>query len=254
MQVAGLFVLIAPELRFALTGVDSDPVFSWWLGVLLLLSGIGGRLLRQDLGGLWEWLRLAAVLGLIGLLAIVLATGADAFSANPWHKRSPPEAPAMQAPVAVLPTEANRTLEIAVPFIAREEGKRNKAYRDVVGVWTICYGHTKTARPGMVKSDAECEALLREEVAAYRKGLHRYFSEVTKSHRLTPERDTAYTSLAFNVGIAGAGRSTATRRLNAGDIAGGCEALTWWNKAGKRVIRGLVARRKREHALCMAGL
>jgi GH24 family phage-related lysozyme (muramidase) len=57
-----------------------------------------------------------------------------------------------------------------------------------------------------------------------------------------------------NVGIAGAGKSTATRRLNAGDIAGGCQALTWWNKAGGRVVRGLVNRRAEEFALCMDGL
>ena len=50
------------------------------------------------------------------------------------------------------------------------------------------------------------------------------------------------------------GDSTATRRLNAGNIIGGCTALTWWNKAGQRVVRGLALRRGEERDLCMMGV
>jgi len=144
--------------------------------------------------------------------------------------------------------------EVAVPLIARWEGLRTTAYRDIVGVWTVCYGETKGVRPGDSYTKAQCEAMLREEVRDYREGLHVYFTETTKNKRLTPERDAAYTSLAYNAGIRGIGRSTATRRLNAGDIRGGCHALTWWNKAGGRVIRGLVNRRTEERDLCLKGL
>ena len=248
MQIIGLVVLIAPEIRYAVTGVDSDPVFSWWLGVLLLLAGIVGRLLPQSFSGLREWLRLAGVVAVVALLAFLLASGVGAMSSTQIMDDKPDQTSSVDA------TAAEQTLAIAVPFIAEQEGKRNRAYQDIVGVWTICYGHTRTAKPGMVLSDDQCTEQLHEEVTEYRIGLHRYFTDETKSGRLTPERDTAYTSLAFNVGISGAGKSTATRRLNAGDIAGGCQALTWWNKAGGRVIRGLANRRQREHALCMAGL
>jgi GH24 family phage-related lysozyme (muramidase) len=106
----------------------------------------------------------------------------------------------------------------------------------------------------MVATDQQCLVLLRAEVAEFRSKLHRYFTSTTINARLPPTRDAAYTSTAFNCGVDGIGRSTATRRLNAGDITGGCEALTWWNKAGGRVIRGLFERRKRERALCMVGL
>jgi lysozyme len=77
------------------------------------------------------------------------------------------------------------------------------------------------------------------------------FSPVTIAARLPATRDAAYTSTAFNCGVGGIGKSTATRRLNAGDIAGGCQALTWFDKAGGRVLRGLFERRKREKALCL---
>lgn len=254
---AGLLVLVVPELVYAVTGVDTDPVFSWYLGVFLILAGLAGRLVRQDLSGLQEWLRLSAVGVVVVLLALLLA------DAGPIAPLAEPEPAPVKERSLVLPPEIEvpetktaetKTLELAVPLIAKWEGKRNRAYQDIVGVWTICYGHTRTARAGMVKSDQECTELLREEVAEYRHGLHAYFNEDTKTNRLTPERDTAYTSLAFNVGIRGAGRSTATRRLNAGNIAGGCQALVWWNKAGGRVIRGLVNRRADEQALCMVGL
>lgn len=79
------------------------------------------------------------------------------------------------------------------------------------------------------------------EVAEYRAGLHPDFTNETIRDRLPAPRDAAFTSLAFNIGMAGAGKSTATRRLNADDIPGACDALTWFNKAGGRVVRGLVA-------------
>ena len=131
---------------------------------------------------------------------------------------------------------------------------RNHAYLDLVGVPTICFGHTKGVRLGDHMTDAQCAALLRSEVLEYREGLHGYFSADTKAQRLPAARDAAYTSLAYNVGIRGAGRSTATRRLNAGNVAGGCQALTWWNKAGGRVVRGLVRRRADEYRHCMIGV
>jgi lysozyme len=232
MQVAGLAVLILPELRYALTGQDYDPYLAWWLGVLFLLAGIVGRVWQQGLSPWKEWLRVAAVLAIIIALAIIFAGPSSAASSA---------GPATEA----------ETLQIAVPFIAKEEGKRNRAYQDAVGIWTICYGSTRGVHAGMVKTDQQCTALLWVEVAAHRNGLHRYFTPVTIAARLPATRDAAYTSTAFNVGVAGIGKSTATRRLNAGDITGGCQALTWFDKAGGRVLRGLFERRKREKALCL---
>lgn len=231
MQWLGFFVIVAPEFRFMMTGQDSDPVLLFWLGALLLLAGMVGRFFKQSLSTWREWLRI------VGLAAAVLV-------ASVW----------LSGAAFAAPVSEQETLDIAVPFIGKEEGKRNKAYRDIVGVPTICYGSTRGVRMGMVMTDAQCTALLRSEVAEYRLKLHRYFTAKTINYRLTPKRDAAYTSLAFNAGIRGIGKSTATRRLNAGNIKGGCKALTWWNKAGGRIIRGLVKRRTREYKLCMAGL
>lgn len=234
MQVFGLLALVLPELRYRWTGQDTDPYFAWWLGVLLLLAGLAGRVYPQGNSRWREWLRLAAVAGLVIVLALILASPSSAAEAS----------------------EAE-TLRIAVPFIAKAEGKSNVAYLDRIAVppvWTICYGATAGVRAGMVLTDRQCLELLQVDVAGHRTGLHRYFTPATLSFRLPPSRDAAYTSTAYNCGVAAIGKSTATRRLNAGDIAGGCEALTWWNKAGGRVVRGLFERRKDERALCMVGV
>lgn len=97
----------------------------------------------------------------------------------------------------------------------------------------LCYGETKAARVRQRATDAECRAKLVERLKGdFRAGLHDYFTEATRAKRLTPERDAAYVSLAYNVGIRRAGRSTATRRLNAGDIAGGGQSTDLVEQGG----------------------
>lgn len=225
-------LILVPEAVYGWLGYDLDPIL---IGRALIVGAIGiiiGRVVDQ---GIAEGLRPKYARRFIGLLVLIFALviGVSARAA-----------PASDAEFA----------RVAVPLVAKWEGKRNTAYRDVVGVWTICYGHTKTARPGMVLSDRECDALLADELLEYRDGLHAYFSADTKRQRLPAARDAAFTSLAYNVGIRGAGRSTATRRLNAGHISRACDALTWWNKAGGKIYRGLVRRRSDERDLCMRGV
>ena len=142
----------------------------------------------------------------------------------------------------------------SVPLVARWEGYRPEAYRDIVGVLTICYGETEGVLEGEVRTREECEAGLRAGLVRYWRALLPYFEPGTLAMFLTPERGAAFNSLSWNVGVAGTGRSTAMRRLNAGDIRGACEAFAMWNRAGGRVIRGLVNRRADETALCMVGV
>ena len=229
-QVAGLLVLIVPEVRYALTGRDYNPYVAWWLGVLLLLAGLIGRLFRQTDSALREWLRIAAVVAVVFALALLLASKVGAQPA----------------------TEA-QVMQVAVPFIAKEEGLRLHAYRDSVGVPTICNGHTKGVRMGDTATEAQCRTWLREEASSFWASLSRFFSPQAVARWLPATRGAAYLSTAYNVGPERIGRSTAVARLNVGNVTGGCEALTWWNRAGGRVLRGLVARRTRERALCMIG-
>lgn len=125
-----------------------------------------------------------------------------------------------------------------------------KAYADIVGVWTICDGDTKGVRPGMVETEAGCQARLERQLIAHA-------APVLKCVPGLKGRDNqlvASVSLAYNIGPSGFCRSTVARRFNAGDWRGGCDAMMMWNRAGGRVVPGLTKRRERERALCLKGL
>jgi len=140
------------------------------------------------------------------------------------------------------------SLAISVPLIAEWEGKRNDPYRDIVGVWTVCYGETNV--PMRSYSDEECTAMLRESVSIYQAGV----LKCTPTLDGRPYQLAAATSLAYNIGSRAYCRSTAAVRFNQKDFARGCEAITWYNRAGGRTVRGLVNRRKEEYKICMTGL
>ena len=231
--IAGLILLHASDIIYKLFEIDTNPKAWTWILTWFFIAVIISRFVPQPETGKWKRR------GCVILFMMVL------FGCN---------GPALAHECTA---QVDRE-EITFDLISRWEGKRNQAYQDIVGVWTICYGHTKTAGPDKYYNDAKCYDLLNEEIDEYRTGLHKSFTQTTMNTRLTPYRDAAYTSLAYNVGIRAAGRSTATRRLNRGDIEGGCEALTWWNKGTfngtRRVVRGLVRRRSEEQEYCLRGL
>lgn len=139
-------------------------------------------------------------------------------------------------------------LVLAVPLIGKWEGKRNDPYLDIVKVPTVCYGETRVEMRRY--SDAECLAMLHKGVREFAEPVARCTPRIADR----PYQLAAATSLAYNVGVAAYCRSTADRRFDAGDFKGGCAALKFWNKAGGRVVQGLVNRRADEYRLCMVGL
>lgn len=234
---AGIAALVAPEAIYLLTQIDTNPRIWWIAGLALILFGICGRLIDQGM---------------------TRSPVAVAFAATFLAMAQVPD----QAPVAAdtdpSPSYSQAEfLDVAVPLIGKWEGLRTTAYLDTIAsppVWTVCYGETKGVKRGDSYTEAECAAMLGREVLSYRAGWHEYLTPETLTTRLHAARDAAYTSLAYNAGVGAIGKSTATRRLNAGNIRGGCAALAWWNKAGGRVVRGLVNRRADETRLCMRGL
>lgn len=220
-------LIIIPEALYFWFKIEINPYVMGRLLLLAAVAGVIGRLIEQ--GEKYKISRRLCVF-LIVLASVVLS--APALAHEPEYDWKPD------------------TIEL----VSNWEGFEPCAYQDIVGVWTIGYGHTRTAKPGMCITHAKAKSLLSEELTEYRSGVRKYFSETTKTCRMTAKRDAAYTSLAFNIGYDRAGQSTATKRLNKGDIEGGCDALTWWNRAGGRVIRGLVNRRLEERDYCLEGL
>lgn len=140
------------------------------------------------------------------------------------------------------------------------EGTKNLAYWDSLGkVWTVCTGETKGVRKGDYYTDEECAVMLYETLEKdYRQPLRKCIRNYDK---LPISLQASFLSAAYNAGNGTICRSTAAKRARAGNHAGACQAITWFNKAGGKTIRGLVLRREMGDAtrigeleLCLAGL
>jgi lysozyme len=120
-------------------------------------------------------------------------------------------------------------------LIARE-GRRLKAYRDSVGVWTIGIGVTtvegRPVTPGMVITSAECDRLFAATVARYVAAVNRGLKVTVPQHVFD-----ALASVCYNIGIAGFLGSTFLKRINAGDMAGARDAILMWQKPAVLLTR-----------------
>ena len=240
---AAFLSLLMPEVLFYFFEIDTNPMIWWVLGLVLYVCVEVSRYIDQGM---------ARSPAIVGVLALLSALGLP----DPGTAMSKVQPVAPEVVIGGLPSEAE-FLDVATPLVGKWEGKRNTAYLDTIAsppVWTVCYGETRGVKRGDSYTDAQCASMLGKALLTYRDGLHTHFSAETKAKRLTPERDAAYVDLAYNVGIRRSGGSTAVKRLNVGNIAGGCAALGWWNRAGKKVVRGLVNRRADDTRLCMIGL
>ncbi len=114
---------------------------------------------------------------------------------------------------------SRRINQAGLNVIKEFEGLRLEAYLCPAQVWTIGYGTTRGVKPGMVITQEKADALL-------------------------------LVSLCYNCGAAPIKQGNTIRRtLDAGDYEGAADGFLLWNKAGGRVLDGLVRRRQREREL-----
>lgn len=155
----------------------------------------------------------------------------------------------------------DRGLEWPIPWagvieVARSEGCRLEAYQDIVGVWTIGWGRTRGVHEGMRQTQAEADEDLLDELCEITLAVEDCLTVEATDNELA-----AMVSLAYNIGMGWHGpkkpkgakdgfrQSTVLRAHNRLDSAAAARAFALWNKAGGKVIAGLVARRAREAAL-----
>ncbi|HMN88184.1 MAG TPA: peptidoglycan-binding protein [Bauldia sp.] len=144
-----------------------------------------------------------------------------------------------------------KTSERGVAFIAAQEGVVTRAYRDVAGVWTIGIGHTAAAGPpkpvaGMTISRADAFRILADDLGrVFEPRVRAALGEVPQ-----PVFDGAV-SFDFNTGAID--RASWVKHLRAGRRAEAERALKLWNRAGGRIVAGLVRRRAEEADLIFRG-
>ena len=110
--------------------------------------------------------------------------------------------------------------------------------------WTIGWGATgPDIRPGTVWTQAQCDARLEHDVARHARDVDRALGDAPT----TQAQFDALVSFHYNTGAIG--RATLTRKHCSGDYVGAEAEFARWNRAGGKVLRGLVRRRSDEAAL-----
>lgn len=133
-------------------------------------------------------------------------------------------------------------------IIKHYEGLKLKAYKDSVGVWTIGYGHTKDVFPGQTITKEQAENYLHSDLKWAERAVIRLVQVPLNQNQFD-----ALVSWTFNLGSGNLASSTMLKRLNAyrfNDVP--CEMIRW-NRAGGKVLKGLVKRRHSEARLFNGG-
>lgn len=176
---------------------------------------------------------------------------------------------ALMLGVAIPREESGRKVEASIGQqgelqVRHLSGKQYlRAYLDIVSVATACDGLTSYKGRKIKITDSytetQCAEMLEEELIVHAEGVMACSPGLALSPVIATETRRegprfAAVSGAYNYGVGLYCSSTARKRFNAGDYPGGCVALTWFNKAGGKVNRGLVNRRERERRVCAGGL
>jgi lysozyme len=165
----------------------------------------------------------------------------------------------------VAGASAAAVIAVAVAFTPNWEGMKTVASRDKIGTGhpiDYCYGQTDEfgkVKVGTRFTKAQCDEKLAES-------LPKYLDKIGPAvHVPVPVKTmAALLDAAYNAGPAAVARSPMVAKINAGNIAAGCEAFKgWYVRSAGQVRKGLIARRagetigdtrKSERKLCLEGL
>ncbi len=138
-----------------------------------------------------------------------------------------------------------------------EEGVVLRAYRDVVGVWTIGPGLTAASgvvkpKAGMVITASEASRLLRE---ALRRRYEPAVDAALEAHVTVPQQHEFDAAVSFHWNLGTIGKASWVRlwKAKASDLEIQT-AMRLWRKAGGKVLPGLLARRDREAMMLLKGV
>jgi lysozyme len=90
----------------------------------------------------------------------------------------------------------------------------------------------------------EADAVLAKDLERFIRGVSKYCPVITSQGQLD-----ALVSFSFNLGLGTLQRSTLRQKHNRGDYEGAAEEFLKYTKAGGKILKGLVTRRKDERAL-----
>lgn len=134
--------------------------------------------------------------------------------------------------------------EEGISLIKHFEGCGLEAYQDSIGIWTIGYGTIKGVKEGDQINQDEAEHLLQEELPEY----EGYINDMVEVP-LEQNQFDALCSWVYNLGPTNLKESTMLKVLNEEKYAEVPQQIKRWNKAGGKVLDGLIRRREAEALL-----
>lgn len=134
--------------------------------------------------------------------------------------------------------------QACIDLVKQFEGCRLDAYADVVGVWTIGFGHTGGVCEGRSCTQEQADAWLADDLQRASQGVLALVRVP-----LTQGQLDAMTSFAFNLGVGALAKSTLLKDVNMGIFDVAANEFPKWSNAGGKVVPGLLRRRLAEQAL-----
>ncbi|MEG5173271.1 lysozyme [Microcoleus sp. B3-D7] len=130
-------------------------------------------------------------------------------------------------------------------LIKQFEDCQLEGYLCPAGIPTIGYGHTKTAELGAIITEAEAEAMLKDDLKDAEAAVNQLVAVPINENQFS-----ALVSFVFNIGAGAFENSTLLAMLNAYASATTVAAqFLRWNKADGQELPGLTRRRHAEQAL-----
>lgn len=137
-----------------------------------------------------------------------------------------------------------------VNFVKRWEGLYLKAYQDIVGVWTIGYGHTKGVKPSdRLANEQEAHEILKEDLQS-----HMWKADSQITVELTQNQYDAIVSFCFNLGANILTGSSLLSYINNEQWQQASNEMLDYCHAGGKFVQGLYNRRKAEAELFMTNV
>ncbi len=131
-----------------------------------------------------------------------------------------------------------------ISLIKKFEGCELESYQDAVGVWTIGYGHTKNIKEGMTISKEQADNMLLNELDEYCEYVEKAVDVTLKQCEFD-----ALVAWTYNLGPTNLNESTMLKKLNNKEYQDVPHEIKRWNKAGGKVLQGLIRRREAESLL-----
>ena len=147
----------------------------------------------------------------------------------------------------LLPKKRNKIMKISekgLDLIKFYEGCEYNAYKCAADVLTIGYGHTKGVKEGDLITQQEADALLLHEMDEYEGYINNMVTVDLEQNQFD-----ALVSWVFNLGSSNLSSSTLLKKINNKEFDAVPEQIKRWNKAGGKVLDGLIKRRNSEALL-----